>query len=108
MSSNYLSFNPSKIEFFVSGLPQQFSKLNNPTIHLPNNVILSPADSARNLGVIFDNKSVICITYFSVSKSCFHNIRDPRRILNTIDRTTASTILLLLSFTLKFTIVTPF
>jgi len=36
-------------------LPGVANKLhNNPTIHLPNNVILSPVDSARNLGVIFD------------------------------------------------------
>jgi len=56
MSSNFLSLNPSKIEFLVFGLPQ-LSKLNNPTIHRPNNVIFSPVDSARNLGVI------ICTTY---------------------------------------------
>jgi len=56
MSSNFLSLNPSKTEFFIFGLPQHLSELNNPTIHLPNNVILSPLDSARNLGVIFDKK----------------------------------------------------
>jgi len=54
MSFNFLSLNPSKTEFLIFGLPQQLSKLNNPTIDLPNNVILSPVDSARNLGVIFD------------------------------------------------------
>jgi len=36
MSSNFLSLNPSKTEFLIFGLPQQLSKLNNPTIHLPN------------------------------------------------------------------------
>jgi len=36
----------------VGGLPQQLSKLNNPTI-LPNNVILLPVDSAWSVGVIF-------------------------------------------------------
>ena len=38
VSSNFLSLNPSNIEFlnFV-GLPQQLSKLSNPIIHLPNN-----------------------------------------------------------------------
>jgi len=45
MSSNFLSLNPSKTEFLIFGLPQQLSKLNNPTIHLLNNVILSPVDS---------------------------------------------------------------
>jgi len=33
---------------------EQISKLTNPAIHLSNNVILSPVDYARNLGVIFD------------------------------------------------------
>ena len=57
MSSNFLSLklNPSKTEFLIIGLPQQLSELINPTIHLPNNVTLTPVDSARNLGVIFDN-----------------------------------------------------
>jgi len=53
MSSNFRSLNPSKTEFLIFGLPQQLSERNNPTIHLPNNVILSPVDSARNLGVLF-------------------------------------------------------
>ena len=55
MSSNFLSLKPSKTEFLVLGLPKQLEKLNQPTIHLPYDVILSPADSARNLGVIFDS-----------------------------------------------------
>jgi len=61
MSSNFLFLNPSKTEFLVFGLPQQLSKLNNHTFHLPNNVILSPV--ASNLGVMLDKKSVICTTY---------------------------------------------
>ena len=51
-SSTLLSLNPSKTEFLVIGLPKQLEKLNHPTIHLPNDVILPPVDSARNLGVI--------------------------------------------------------
>jgi len=47
ISSNFLSLIDSKTEFLIFGLPQQLSKLN--TIHLPNNVILSPVDSVRNL-----------------------------------------------------------
>ena len=48
MSSNFLSLNPSKTEFLIIGLPQQLSKLRSPTIHLPNDVTLTPVDSARN------------------------------------------------------------
>jgi len=49
-------------------------------------------DSARNLGVIFD-KNLSVAQYMSfISKSCSLNIRDLRRIRNTIDQTTACTI----------------
>jgi len=92
MSSNYLSLNPSKTEFLIFDLPQQFSKLNNPTIHLPNNVILSPLDSAHNLDIIFDTNLSFAQHITAVSKSCFHNILDRRRIRSTNDQTTACTI----------------
>jgi hypothetical protein len=49
MSKNFLTLNPSKTEFLVIGLPQQLSKLNSPTIHLPKNVTFTHVDSARNL-----------------------------------------------------------
>jgi len=91
MSSNFLSLNPSKTEFLILSLPQQLSKLNNPTIHLPNNVILLPVDSARNLGVIYDKKS-FAQHISSISKSCFLNIRVLKHIRNTIDQTTSCTI----------------
>jgi len=67
MSSNFLSLNPSQIEFLIIGLPQQLSKLNNPIIHLPN------------LGV-----TLIKIFHLHhISKPCFHNIRDVTQIRNT-------------------------
>jgi len=81
-------FKPSKTEFLIFGLPQQLSKLNNPTIYLPNNVILSPIDSARNLGVIFDKNLLFAQHISSISKSCFLNIRDLDD-RNTIDQAIA-------------------
>ena len=92
MSSNFLSVNPSKTEFLIIGLPQQLSKLKSPTIHLPNDVTLTPADSARNSGVIFDNNLIFSQHISAVSKSCFHDVRDLRRVRNTIDLTTACAI----------------
>jgi len=94
MSSNFLSLNPSTTEFLIFGLPQQLSKLNNPTNHLPNNVILSPVVPARNLGVIFNKNLSFAQHISSTSKSCFHKIHDLRRIRNrpTIDQTTVRTI----------------
>jgi len=87
MSSNFLSLNPSKTEFLIFDIPQQLSKLNNHTIPLLNNVILSPVDSACNLGVIFDTNLSFAQHISDVFELCFHNIRDLRRIRNTIDYT---------------------
>ena len=106
MSSNFIFLNPSKTEFLIIGLPQQLSKLRSPTIHLPNDVTLTPVDSARNLGVIFDNNLTFSQHISAISKPCFHDIRDLMRIHNTIDLTTACTIAIPLSFILKLTIAT--
>jgi len=106
VSSNFLSFNISKTKFLTFGLPQQLSKLNNLIIHLPNNVILSPVDSARNLGVIFDQNMSFAQHISSISKSCFLDIRGLRCIRNTIDQITLPALLLLLLVILKLTIVT--
>jgi len=59
---NFLSLIHYKTEFLIFGLPQQLSKLNNPTIHLPNNV-----DSARNLGVVFDKNLLFAQHISSIS-----------------------------------------
>ena len=55
-------------------------------------VTLTPVDSARNLGVIFENNLTFSQHISAISKSYFHDIRDLRRIRNTIDLTTACTI----------------
>ena len=90
-SANFLTLNPSKTEFLIIGLPHQLSILSFPTFRLPNNVTLSPVDSARNLGVILD-KNLSYAHISSVSKLCFVNIRDLRRIRNMIDHTNAFTL----------------
>jgi hypothetical protein len=81
-------------EFLLVGLPQQLSKLSNPLIHLPNNVILCPVHSASvpNLGVVFDSNLTFSHHISAVSKSCFYHIRDLRHIRNTNVHTTACTI----------------
>jgi len=91
MLSNFLSLNPSKTEFLFIVLPKQLEKLNHPSIHLPQDLVLSPVDTARNLGVIFNsNLTFFIIPNSAVSKSCLDHIRHLRRIHNSIDRTTAS------------------
>ena len=69
MSSNFLFLNPSKTEFLVIGLSKQLEKLDHATICLPNDVLLSPVDSACNLGVIFDGNLTISDHISAVSKS---------------------------------------
>jgi len=59
---------------------------------MPSNVTITPTNSARNLGVIFDSSLTFSEHISSVSKSCFLSIRDLRRIRNTLDYSSAQTI----------------
>jgi len=87
-----LSLNQSKTELLLIGLPQQLSKLSDPTLLMPSNVTITPTNFARNLGVIFDSSLTFSKHISSISKSCFLSIRDFRRIRNTLDYSTAQTI----------------
>ena len=62
------------------------------TIYPVSIITITPFDSARNLGVIFDASLPMSDHIFSVFKSCFMSIRDLRRIRNTLNSTTAKTI----------------
>jgi len=55
MCANLLSRNQSKTEFLLIGLPAQLSKLSDLSLLMPSNVTITPAQSARNLGVMFDS-----------------------------------------------------
>jgi len=92
MSANLLSLNPNKTEFLVIGTQQQLCKLNNPVLAIDPNTIITPVTSARNLGVLFDNHLSFNSQISALSQSCFYHIRDLRRIRDTLDFTTASTI----------------
>ena len=92
MSANLLSLNQSKTEFLVIGLPQQLSKLSNPSLSMPSNLSITPSVAARNLGVIFDSTLSMSNHISAISKTCFSSIRDLRRIRNTLDSSTAKTI----------------
>jgi len=72
---------------------------------LTNNVIYSHL--LVLLAILVSSLKKICrLPKYAVSKSCLHNIRDLRRIRNTIDQTILHAPLLLLSFILKLNIVT--
>jgi hypothetical protein len=59
---------------------------------MPSNVTITPVDSARNFGVIFDSTLSMSDHISAVSKSCFQSIRDLRRIRNILDYSTAQTV----------------
>ena len=92
MSANLLCLNPSKSEFLVIGLPKQLSKLENPTLSMPDNIVLFPVQTARNLGFLFDSHLTLTDQIASLTKSRFYHIRDLRRTRKSLDLKTASTI----------------
>ena len=54
-SANLLSLNQSKTEFMLIGLHQQISKISNPSLSFSSIHPITPTDSARHLGFIFDS-----------------------------------------------------
>ena len=80
MSTNKLKLNPDKTEFLLIGNEQQRRKYLSmfPTEVL--SVKTNPAKSARNLGVTFDKHFTFRSHISAVSSSCFHYMRDLRRI----------------------------
>jgi len=92
MPANLLLLNQSKTEFLLIGVPARLSKISCPSLLMPSNVTITPAQYARNLGVIFDSTLSMSDHISSFSKSCFLSIHDLRRIRNTLDLSTARTI----------------
>src|SRR6218665_3890781 len=95
MSSNLLRLNPSKTEFIIIGLPAQIKKIPDPSIHLSDNSSSTSFTSdapVRNIGVTFDPHLSFSNHISNLSRSCFMQIRDLRRIRPMLDFKTASTI----------------
>ena len=92
MKSSKLKLNSDKTEFIIIGTKQQRQKLSN---HFPVKLLdndISPSDSVRNLGVIFDSDFSFHKHVSNICKSCFYHIRDLRRIQRHIPLSTAKTI----------------
>ena len=92
ISSNMLALNPSKTEFLLIGTIQQLRKVTDTTLRLTPDTVLTPAKSAKNLGVIFDYNMSYHDHISAITKSCFLHIRDLRRIRPCLDYTTAANI----------------
>ena len=81
-----------KTEFIIIGTKQQRHKLSN---HFPVKLLdndITPSDSVRNLGVIFDSDFSFHKHVSNICKSCFYHIRDLCRIRRHIPLSTAKTI----------------
>ena len=84
--------NSNKTEFIIIGTKQQRHKLSN---HFPVKLLdndISPSDSVRNLGVIFDSDFSFHKHISNICKSCFYHIRDLRRMRRHLPLSTAKTI----------------
>jgi len=86
--ANRLVVNPSKAEYLLIGTTQQRSKITNSSIFFKN-VPLTPTDSARNLGVIFDSKLDFTSHISSICRFSFYHIRQLRQIRHSLDRNSA-------------------
>ena len=84
MTANLLTLNSSKTEFLLIGLSKQLAKISNSS--------LTTTHSARNLGFMFDEHLTFSDQISSVSKSCYHHIRQLRCIRPYLDTKPASTI----------------
>ena len=92
MKSSKLKLNSDKTEFIVIDTKQQRHKL---STHFPVKLLdndITPSDSVRNLGVIFDSDFSFHKHVSDICKSCFYHIRDLRRIRRHIHLSTARTI----------------
>ena len=80
MESSKLKLNPDKTDIIISGTKQQRDRVIN---HFPVKLLGSdtfPPDTLLNLGVVFDSDFNFHQHISQVCKSCFHHIRDLRRI----------------------------
>ena len=80
---NRLSVNPSKTEFLLVGTPQQRSKLTATSVSFCGTV-LTPSDSCRNLGVVFDSDLSFKKHISNVCRLSFYHIRQLRQIRSSL------------------------
>ena len=57
----------------------------NPSLSLSTNPHVTPTDSVRNLGFIFDSSLTFSKQISSLSSACNYHIRDLRRTRHTLD-----------------------
>ena len=85
---NRLSVNSSKNEFLLVGTPQQRSKLTAMSVSFCGTA-LTPSDSCRNLGVVFDSDLSFKKHISNVCRLSFYHIRQLRQIRSSLDTNSA-------------------
>ena len=90
MTDSKLKLNADKTEFLIIGTPKQCGKLDFPTCIL--NQTITPAASAKNLGVAFDKNFNFRQHISQTCRCCFYHIRDLRRIRRYMSLSVAKTI----------------
>ena len=88
LSANYLSLNPSKTEFLLIGTAQPRRKIASNLLTFSDSVI-SPSDSARNLGFIFDSDLSLSKQISSVCRRSYHSIHLLRQVRSSLDLNTS-------------------
>ena len=92
MESSKLKLNPDKTDLIIIGSKQQRNRIiSHCPVKLPGSDTFQ-SDTVRNLGVVFDSDFNFRQHISEVCKSCFHHIRDLRRIRRHISISTAKTI----------------
>jgi hypothetical protein len=86
--SNRLSVNPSKTEYLIIGTHQQRAKLVTSSISFQG-TILTPTDSTRNLGVIFDKDLSLKHQISAICKTSYYHIRQIRQVRSSLDKNSA-------------------
>jgi hypothetical protein len=86
--ANRLAVNPSKTEYLLVGNNQQRSKVTNSSVCFQN-LSLTPAESVRNLGVIFDSNLDFMKHISTICRSSFFQIRQLRQIRSSLDKNSA-------------------
>jgi hypothetical protein len=89
MSANLLMLNTSKTEFILTGLPKQFSEIENHSPWLLMPPYLLYLLHGRNLCVLFDSNLSLSDHISSIIKSGLFHVRDLRRFGPIRDQTTA-------------------
>ena len=89
MVANKLSVNPNKTKYLLFN--PKYSKNPNLSIHIDSHII-SPNDSAKNLGVVSQSDMSMDKHILDIVKSCFLQLRNFHRIRPLISKTATITL----------------